>query len=124
MKQPQHPRYRAGHSAGRVAGVTRRKHTMQQGIYSVWDHTARTLVGGLYVAKHEAVAVRFFGDIAADPQTQVHRHPHDFALVRLGYVTDVADIGLPRLLDDATIILEGALWIAAQTNNTMTERNG
>lgn len=78
-------------------------------IYAVYDNVAKALVGGLYLHKHEAAAVRFFADVASDPQTLIAKHPQDFDLVRLGHINDLA------IREDYCTVLKGSTWIAAHT---------
>lgn len=57
------------------------------GIYAIYDRVADSIIGGLQTHKHDAAAVRAFTDVARDSQTMIHRHPADYDLVKLGYVT-------------------------------------
>lgn len=53
-------------------------------IYAVWDRKAEDFVGGQYslmMFKHDAPAVRFFGDMCVDPKSVMGQHPEDFDLV-------------------------------------------
>lgn len=78
-------------------------------IYAIYDNVAKSLAGGLYLHKHEASAVRFFADVASDPQTMVAKHPQDFDLVRLGHLRDLV------ITQDYATVLKGSTWIAAHT---------
>lgn len=82
---------------------------MNAKIYAIRDTVAESIIGGLQLHKHDAAAVRTFGDIAADPQTQLHRHVADFELVCLGRLN-----GLDEIEADYTVIITGAQWAAAQ----------
>lgn len=61
---------------------------MKQGLYLVVDNKAGQSLGGVHCFRHDAPAVRMFQDIYADPQSVIHRHPGDFALVRVGHLDD------------------------------------
>lgn len=76
-------------------------------LYAIYDVLAQTLMGGIYLHKHEAGAVRFFCDVASDPQTLIAKHPQDFDLIRLGYITHHTE-----LVADHAIILKGSTWAA------------
>lgn len=85
----------------------------QNAIYAVLDVIAHQLVGGLYLHKHEAAAVRFFADVATMPDSLVGKHPQDFDLVRLGYITH------DNVLEpEHTVILKGSIWAAAREDST------
>lgn len=78
-------------------------------IYAIYDTVAKSITGGLYLHKHEASAVRFYADVASDPNTMIAKHPQDFDLIRLGYIKD------HKALDgDYAIILKGSVWAAAR----------
>lgn len=78
-------------------------------IYAITDNIANTIHGGLITQKHDAAAIRFFGDVANDHQTLLYRHPQDFDLVRLGYITH------NNQLEPAyEIIITGKAWRASQ----------
>lgn len=81
----------------------------QTGVYAIHDKIAGQLTGGLYCHKHDAAAVRFYSDVAAMKDSNIGRHPQDYDLVRLGYVTHHNE-----LVPDHTLILEGSMWAAAQ----------
>lgn len=61
---------------------------MTQGLYVVVDNKAGQALGGVHVFRHDAPAVRMFTDIHADEQSVIHKHPSDFALVRVGRFDD------------------------------------
>lgn len=85
-------------------------------IYAIVDVKANQMVGGLMTHKHEAAAVRMFSDIANAKDTMIQRHPQDFNLVRLGYIThDYA------LAPDYADILTGQNWKAAQDQQQPAE---
>jgi len=81
-------------------------------IYTILDAVAEA-IGPIVTHAADAAAVRMFGDVAADPQTNVYRHPGDYTLLCLGQVYDDGTIvpaaGGPR------IVITGAAWKAAHT---------
>lgn len=86
------------------------------GIYAIMDTIAQQITGGLYLHKHEAAAVRFFADVAQMPDSLVGKHPQDFDLVRLGYLSLENDIK-----PDNTVILRGSIWAASQERQLKIE---
>lgn len=79
-------------------------------LYAIVDTMAETLVGGVHVFPADAVAVRFFSDIASDPQTMIARHPADHELVHIATIEDDGEIvGATR-----RTVLTGSAWKAAQ----------
>lgn len=78
-------------------------------IITVRDNVAQDTVGPIQLIRHEAQGVRYFSDIAVDPQTMVHRHVTDYDLVQLGVLQDDLTI-----TPDQRIIITGAAWNAAQ----------
>lgn len=95
---------------------------MRTGIYAVIDTLANDLVGPVQTHKAEAIAVRFFSDIAAMRNSLIGRHPQDHQLVRLGWllIDETADGNTPTIEPDYQVILTGANWAAAQR----TDDNG
>jgi len=80
-------------------------------IYAIRDVVADALVGGLHLHAHEAAAVRFFSDVASDPQTLVARHIADHELVFLGGIqtdTGLIDSVVPH------VVITGQAWAAAR----------
>lgn len=88
-------------------------------IYAILDTLAGVIVGGLHTFPHDAPAVRFFSDIAGDPQTMIGRHPDDHALICLGTLSD--DNHIMPFADGNQIVITGAAWKASQAP---TEANG
>jgi hypothetical protein len=78
-------------------------------IFAIYDNLAETIIGGLHVFKHDAAAVRFFGDLLADPQTLLARHPADHELFCLGEVYESGVINA-----EVRVVITGAAWLAAQ----------
>lgn len=89
-------------------------------IYAVRDNVASANVGGVYLFPHDTPAVRFFSDVALDPQTMVGRHPKDHSLLQLGTLDE--DTCVVVGLDQPRVVLSGEAWLAmhqaaAQSNN-------
>lgn len=86
-----------------------------------------TLVGYPQTFGHDAAAIRFFGDVAATPDTLVSRHLHDMELVCLAAIepdgtlspeqeSEMLGVGyVPR------IVLTGKSWLAAQPKPESTK---
>jgi len=85
---------------------------MQGNIYAIYDAIAETNIGGLQIHKHDAAAIRIFGDICADPQSMIAKHPKDFSLVVLGRLEDNNTI---TPLPTPETLITGAIWFAANT---------
>lgn len=87
-------------------------------IIAIIDTVATDIAGPIQLVRHEAPAIRFFSDVALDPQTMIHKHVEDYELWQLGILND-----------DFTIeptqrpIITGRAWKAAQADNTNTERD-
>lgn len=79
-------------------------------IYAIIDTLADTLVGQLFIFRHDAPAIRFFSDLISDPQTAIARHPKDHKLVCLGGLTDTNTF----VAFDAEDIITGEQWLASQ----------
>lgn len=80
-------------------------------IYAILDTVTDDIIGGLQLHAHPASAVRTFGDIASDPKTTIAKHPHDFALIALGKLTDEHTL---EPYQQPEIIITAAAWLAAQ----------
>lgn len=79
-------------------------------IYALFDKLAASIVGGLHTFKHDAAAIRFFGDIAGDPKSFVAKHAADYDLLVLGTMDDQGVIDA----EHPAIVISGAQWVAAQ----------
>ena len=78
-------------------------------LYAVRDLVAGMIVGVIQLHRHEAAAIRTFGDIASMPDSLVRLHPADFDLIRLGYLGDDQQIE-----PDFAVVITGAQWAATQ----------
>lgn len=81
-----------------------------QGIYGVYDNKAEAIVGGLYLFRQDAAAIRMFGDIASDPKTLVGMHTEDYDLLLLGMLQENSTL----TATDPIKVMTGAAWLAAQ----------
>lgn len=80
-------------------------------IYAIRDNVAEAF-GPLMTFSHDAPAIRAFSDVAADPNTQVGRHPGDFELLDLGVFDEQASEIVCTV--PARSVITGAQWQAAQ----------
>lgn len=83
---------------------------MKRNVYVVYDIVAASIVGGLILAAHDAVAVRTFSDALSDPQG-IGRHPEDFELRCVG---NVEGDGTLWSEDPARVVMTGKAWIASR----------
>lgn len=56
---------------------------MKFGLYSIRDNKT-DVFGTPFTSHNNGSAIRTFGDVAADPQTNINKHPEDFVLIRVG----------------------------------------
>lgn len=75
-------------------------------LYAIYDRVAQA-VGPIVLHAADAPAVRMFGDVASDPQTNVSRHTADFELLCLG---DLFDDGRIEAFDRPRVVLTGQAW--------------
>lgn len=80
-------------------------------LYGIRDTKAQAIVGLLSLFPHDAVAVRWFGDVLADPQNFPSRHPEDYELCYYASLDETKEqvIGVNR-----TVIMTGAQWKMAR----------
>ena len=81
-------------------------------LYAVRDNVAQTNVGGIYMFPHDTPAVRFFSDVASDPNTMVARHPKDHALLHIGFFNEDTCELTPT--DTVRVVISGEAWLAMQ----------
>lgn len=79
------------------------------GLYAIVDKVAQDIAGPITFHKHPATAVRLFTDVISQEGTIVSKHPDDYELVRLGYLTHDHD-----LIPARETILTGAAWKASR----------
>lgn len=79
---------------------------MKRGLYCVYDHVAEDLaIAMIDLARHEAVAVRNFGEAVMAPKSRLAQNPDDYSLVRLGWLHEGEDGNPPRIEDDFHIVM-------------------
>lgn len=79
---------------------------MTKGIYAVRDRVAQEIVGQILLFPHDAVAVRFFQELAEDQNTAIHRHLRDHDLIKCG-TYDTQECSVEGMLGGYTVILSG-----------------
>lgn len=89
---------------------------MKRTLYAIYDAKAGDIVGGIHIFPADAVAIRFFGDVAGDTangQNMIAKHPEDFELIRLGNVYEGGVLG-DVYVDERVVVITGSAWKAAQ----------
>lgn len=98
---------------------------MRRGLYAIRDTYADSINGGIFVHANDAVAVRFFGDVASQKpgSNMVADHVTNHELVRVGYIEENGRVTEPAE-DDWTpvVVLTGAQWKSAQEAFNARER--
>lgn len=91
---------------------------MHAGIYVIYDRKAQSIVNDMLMTiKHEAVAVRTFQDILAQPKAPMRQWPEDYELRRIAYLdTETCDI-----VAEQTSIITAAALIAAENREETTD---
>lgn len=79
---------------------------MNTSVYAIWDNQAEEYIGGLLLFRADAAALRAFGDIASDPNTQIARHVIDYELHRLAQYSSTTG----TLHQDREVIITGERW--------------
>lgn len=100
---------------------------MRRGIYAIRDTFADSINGGVFVHATDAVAVRFFGDIASQKPGSniVADHPTDHELIRVGYIEESGRVTEPQEEDwTPVVVLTGAQWKAAQDAFRQQQQEG
>jgi hypothetical protein len=83
---------------------------MVKGIYVVRDNLAQCALGGPMIFAHDAVAVRFFGDLIKDERSAIAKYPRDHALLRIGTFDEETSIIVPQ--ETISVIITGEAWLA------------
>lgn len=85
-------------------------------IIAIMDTLANDIVGPLTIHQSDAAAIRFFGDVASHPDSQVGRHIEDYELVAIATIDDAGDLQVLPVNHDfrPRIILTGRQWAAVQ----------
>lgn len=89
---------------------------MPRYIIALEDTLANEITGVIQIFPHPAPAIRFFGDIASHPESNVGRHIDDYRLVSLGTLNDDNTIA-----PDKQVIITGSQWKASQQLTTNQE---
>lgn len=86
-----------------------------QRVYILWDKLAKDAVGvmKLHIFAHDAAAVRFFGDVLADSQSSLARHPQDYELKCVAQF-DARENEMIKGFKQPQVIITGEQWLAAQ----------
>ena len=69
---------------------------MTHKLYVIFDAASDSVIGGVHAFPHDAVAVRMFGEIASNPQTDVCKYPKDFSLRCVGVIDLSTGVIIPR----------------------------
>lgn len=85
---------------------------MPRYIIALEDTLAGDITGVIQIFPHPAPAIRFFGDIASHPESNVGRHIEDYQLVSLGTLNDDNTV-----TPDKQVIITGSQWRASQQIN-------
>lgn len=81
-------------------------------IYAIRDNLAESINDGVYIFANDTVAVRAFGEVASNKQTNVGRYPQDHDLLCLGVVQEAGEVTTHP--DGPRVVLTGKQWLAAQ----------
>ena len=91
---------------------------MIQNLYGLYDKVAKSLIGGVHLLPHDAVAVRAMRDTMSNPQTDLARHPDDFELLCLGAVDmETGEIRVPEFRE---VVMSGSLLSAMGSEVTVS----
>ncbi|AXL14461.1 nonstructural protein [Microviridae sp.] len=89
-------------------------------LYVFFDKLAGCVVGhGVHLFKHDAAAIRFFGDVASDPKTSIAKHVKDYQLLFVGAMDEQGSIELPES-GLPQLILDGEKWLLSQPSAEST----
>lgn len=78
-------------------------------MYAIRDILAEVLVGGVHLFKHDAAAVRFFGDVASQKETIVAKHLNDHELIAIGDIDEATGLVTP-FADLPRTVITGSAW--------------
>lgn len=90
---------------------------MRLTVFSIFDSAAAAYTRPFYCAA-DAQAVRMFSDLVANKETEVGKHPEDYALVRIGIFDDAN----AKLDAEKVLTLVTGLEIAARAQNAIHEK--
>lgn len=103
--------------------TTKERATVRTGIYAIYDRQARAVVGGLQMHRHDAAAIRTFGDVASQKGSMVQMHPEDYDLIRLGHLDDDAEPAVIQAHQVPEVVITGAAWLHAQKSWEALQEN-
>jgi len=83
-------------------------------LYAIRDTLAGSIVGPVQSFKHDAIAVRFFGDVAAQPGTSINQHIEQHELLLLGELDDETGELFLQPATVPVVVMTGAAWKALQ----------
>lgn len=83
------------------------------------DTLANDIVGVPQIFRHEAPAIRQFGDIMRDPKAGLLEHAEDFQLVKLAEIDDNLTLTPTR-----EVLITGAQWRDAQQHSAQLPLGG
>lgn len=96
---------------------------MKRGLYCVYDEVAEDLaIGMIDLARHEAVAVRNFGEAVMAPKSRLAQNPDDYSLVRLGWLHE-GENGNPLRLEDDFHVVMSARMVLTLANRELEHPN-
>lgn len=85
-------------------------------LYNIYDLKSDSIIGNIFSAKTNAVAIRAFSDALQDKNSTIGQHPQDFVLIQVGEQHDTGAIA-PILGGSGTIEIITGAQIAALGNN-------
>lgn len=95
---------------------------MNRRLYVVYDIVGEAPVGPIMQYKHDAQAMRAFGDVCADKEGLVGSHPADFDLRLIGELQEEGPMlhllppaGRKKEPAPFIVLYSGALWLEAQS---------
>lgn len=92
-------------------------------IYAILDLKADDLFGNaLFIARADAAATRIFTDALENPKSELSKHPEDYNLIDLGYLTISHELR-SQLTTEAPFrtVATGAQWKAMADASTPAE---
>lgn len=78
-------------------------------IAAIIDTVANDIVGPIQAFRHPAQAIRFFSDVASEPNTIVSKHIQDYVLTQFAHLEDDLTMTPHR-----EVIITGDQWFNAQ----------
>lgn len=80
-------------------------------VIGIIDKKANDFVGPPWLYRHEAQAIRQYGDLAQDQNTLIYRHPEDYDVVQLGVIDDDS----LEITPGYRVIMTGEQYLATRT---------